>query len=254
METTFIYTLLSLVIALPIIQLLVSMNYFKPFAFEYLENTPSSWNPNYDRRMVAFTVTFTFVSFFLAKEILQGNTENSWYITTFYFVAIVMFFFLTITVVRLQKKENSKAIMAIDKNDHYVTITKDIIQKLFEYLKIKKLISQNTTLSQFELIFQINKKNHIEIIWTGTYNRLLTYNHLIVLYKLILKQEAFSKELVREEIAKNFIFKKSELKSTKDVVEILNKDSFNKAFDRVDFENLINYQQEIFDEISQILK
>src|SRR5690242_1068750 len=96
METILIYFILILSLSLPLIQIFISMNYFKRFAFEYISNLPSSWNPNYDRSALVFSLGFGLFSFYLAKLLWHGDTDNSWFLTIIYMLLIVLFCFFSI--------------------------------------------------------------------------------------------------------------------------------------------------------------
>lgn len=141
METTFIYILLSLVMGLPITQALISANYFRPFVLQYIDNTRSSWNPSNDRRMFVFTFTFTFISLFLAREIYSGKTEHSWLITLLYFLTIIILFFLTITVIKLQRKENLKKSIDLQEKENRST-NKTTPKTIIEHESINEKISK----------------------------------------------------------------------------------------------------------------
>ena len=116
METIAIYILLMSTMLIPIIQIIVSMNYFKRFAFEYLSNDPISWNPNHDRLVLTMSVIFGLFSSYLAKQIWSGSTEGSWLLTSFYFLLIILLFTLTIFCVISINKDISEQLLNITKS------------------------------------------------------------------------------------------------------------------------------------------
>lgn len=110
METKLIYFILITSFLLPMIQVLVSMNYFKRFAFEYLSNELVSWNPNHDRSALVFSVFFGLGSIYLTRQIWQGNTDDSWFLTVIYLIISAVFSFFTIVFIRHIMKVNKESL------------------------------------------------------------------------------------------------------------------------------------------------
>ena len=91
---------------------------------DYLDNRPVSWNPNYDRKILVFTIVFGLASILISKQIWQGKTEESLFLTVTYLCIIGVMFGLTYTILKLQKEEIKK--LEIKKVDY-------ISEKFFEY-------------------------------------------------------------------------------------------------------------------------
>lgn len=256
METIFIYIILFLSMVLPLVQIALSANYFKRFAFEYLDNRPVSWNPNYDRKILVFTIVFGLASILISKQIWQGKTEESLFLTVTYLCIIGVMFGLTYTILKLQKEEIKK--LEIKKVDY-------ISEKFFEYdpgtilnlsdylLSTGKIKEDDIAESDFLAVFMGGKLKR-KIIWTDKYNNSTTYVTLIILYKFILKEMYFDMQMVFEEINKNFLFEKREPQTGHPKVEELNKKSFEQSFRNLDFDRLVRYQEKAYKEYSEILK
>lgn len=131
-----------------------------------------------------------------------------------------------------------------------------MLLKVYVYVSIlskQKKIKAETNKDNFHLIFsdRITKRKEV---WTGKYNGRLTYTTLILFYKVILKREYFTKENVRKEMQKNFLFEKKDTNTGEIIIGELDSGSFENAFDRINFENLLGYQQEEFDKYSVFFK
>lgn len=163
METTIVYFILISSLSFVLIQALVSMNYFKRFAFEYLSNEPISWNPNHDRSAFAFSSIFGLYSIYLMREIWHGKTENSWFLTIIYLVLIIMFTFFIIIFIReidkkkrllidnVNKRINSSATVIVEVN----SIERDRIKESFLfiiYTEFKRfdLLDDDFNIDEFE--------------------------------------------------------------------------------------------------------
>ena len=103
--------------------------------------------------------------------------------------------------------------------------------RVCEYFIETKKIKAETNKDNFHLIFsdRITKRKEVQ---TGKYNGRLTYTTLILFYKVILKREYFTKENVRKEMQKNFLFEKNDTNTGEIIIRELDSGSFENAFDR----------------------
>lgn len=174
METMTIYFILITSISLPLIQVLLSMNYLKVFAFEYLTNSPRSWNPNQDRLVLISSIVFGSFSMYLAKEIWSGKTEDSWLLTSIYFLLIVLLFFLTaVCIIKIQKDKLSKQkavkldkeIEVVDEREFKIDFDKvelqEIFQRLVDNLLIEILIDDSDKINDQDLFVKILSEGFI---------------------------------------------------------------------------------------------
>lgn len=253
METTTTYIVLILSISIPLTQVFISMNYLKVFAFEYLTNSPKTWNPDYDRSLLATFLIFGSVSMYLAKQIWNGNVHNSWLLTFMYLIVIIFLSFISILYIfKIQKVKRPRIKSELVKNDKWRSLDKNKITDLFEYLIKTKKICTKSKMENYKVLFSdITIKE--KLIWTGKFNGKFTYVTLILLYKAILKEDHFSKEQVELEISKNFLFEKKDLTTYEITIEELDSKSFDNAFDNIDFDNLKRYQKEDFENYLRIL-
>lgn len=256
METTIIYIILLSSILLPLLQVFLSISYFKRFAVEYLDNRQISWNPNYDRRMLVFTFIFGLVSLILAKQIWQDKTNESWFLTILYLSVIIVIFSLTFTILRSQKvaiieNENEQSASISEKFFKY---DKEAIEHFTEYLFSTGKIKRNNISSDDILAVFTGNEVKNKIIWTDKYNNSTTYVTLILLYRFILKGDYFNMNIINEEIDKNFLFEKRDTQTGLPKIEKLNIGSFEQAFRNLNLNKLVRYQQKVYDEYSEILK
>ena len=63
METLIAYFILISSLVLTLSQIFFSYNYFNKFVVEYLDNVQTTWDPNIDRRLLAFSLLLAGVSF-----------------------------------------------------------------------------------------------------------------------------------------------------------------------------------------------
>ncbi|WP_312508542.1 hypothetical protein [Chryseobacterium culicis] len=254
METILIYFILVLSLCLSLLQIFISLNYFKRFAVEYLSNLPSSWNPNYDRSALAFSICFGLFSLYLTKLIWRGETDNSWFLTTVYILMIVLFSFFSIYYLTFIQKDKKSSLIKKE-DDAKIWRHTDMVTNpnIFEYFIETKKISTEASKDDFHLIFS-DQNTKTKVIWTGKYNGRLTYTTLILFYKVVLKREHFTKENIRNEMEKKFLFEKRDPDTGATIVGELDHGSFDNAFDRINFDNLLEYQQKEFDKYSEFFK
>lgn len=148
METKIVYFILISSLSLPIIQALLSMNYFQRFAYEYLSNKPLSWNPDHDRSALTFSVFFTGFSIYLMREIWHGKTEDSWFLTISYLALIFMFTFFTLISIRLIKREKRLSFKKVSIANVIVNVNS--IEK--EKIKQSFLTILNKEFKRFDLL------------------------------------------------------------------------------------------------------
>lgn len=127
------------------------MIYFKRFASEYLDNRPSSWDPNYDRKILAFSIVFTSGSMILARSIWSGETEHSWFLTLFCLSCIIVFSLINPFIFKLKQMDEKQK----TKLQENTVIPSQIIyeEKAEDY---SHLISEKLKVSLFEGLRKFN--------------------------------------------------------------------------------------------------
>ncbi|MCD1118099.1 hypothetical protein [Chryseobacterium turcicum] len=253
METTLVYFILITSLSLPLLQVYVSMNYFKQFAFEYLDNKQSSWNSNFDRSALFFSACFGLFSFYLAKLLWHGDTDNSWFLTTVYTVLIILFCSFSIYYLMYVASIKKSMVSNIKIDEKlYKDIDDNSNSKFFNYLIETKKINSDTKKDDFQFIYS-DLKNKTKIIWTGKVNGKFTYVTLILFFKVILKDEHFTKKNVKNEMEKKFLFEKKDSNTGDTYIGQLDQRSFENAFDNINFDDLLLYQQSEFDIYSSFI-
>lgn len=250
MEKTIIYTILLVSMVFPLVQLFLSMNYFKKFAFEYLDNLPSSWNPNYDRKILVFNIILTSGSLILGRAIWTGQTNDSWFSTLLCLAGIILFFlFIPLINNTLQKESKNSDYQIINYEKYENPIAADLYNLLISSNRIKISSVETDILA---IINKTSPKN--QIIWTGKYNNVLSYIDLIILYKFILKEEDFNIKWVYKKIHKSFLFESRDSNTGDMIIKEVNYKSFCNAFCALDFDHLKQYQQVTYNEYLKIFK
>ncbi|MBM7421045.1 MULTISPECIES: hypothetical protein [Chryseobacterium] len=250
METTLVYFILITSLIFPLLQLYVSMNYCRQFAFEYLSNRPISWNPDYDRSAVTFSIVFGLFSTYLMIEIWQGNTDNSWIITIFYFLLIVLFSSFTLVFIRYIKNEKLLTTKQIFNNVMFLENFEKKIELVYNYLTESNFFAEDTTMLQFKSLFNKKGVNH-KIICIAKAGNNFSYVPLIIFYKVILKDQFFTLETIKREFSKKYLFKKKDSDTGILRNGELNDESLKKAFNNID--SSIDNHQKLIDDLKKIL-
>lgn len=235
METTIVYFILISSLSFVLIQALVSMNYFKRFAFEYLSNEPISWNPNHDRSASVFSLIFGLFSFYLMREIWHGGIEDSLFLTIIYLMLISMFTFFMIVFIRQINKVNLRSEVSKKKIENHIFLhdIENNVEDIFEFLMQVEFFDKKTSKVDFRKLL-LNEKLENRIICTAKAGNNYSYVPLLVLYKVIIRDGQFTFEFIKKEFATKFLFRKNDPNTGNTEICEVNIESLKKAFKKID--------------------